>query len=91
MGAAAQAFHFEIEVSGIQCVAQRRALLGLDAMPAPTPMEGFDVNVSLEVRRERVLTLFSAISERERIGGGAVEHEEHVALGLEQKIGRAHV
>ncbi|MSR57617.1 MAG: hypothetical protein EXS05_08085 [Planctomycetaceae bacterium] len=51
-----------------KCVSQRRALLGLDAFPAPATEGTGDVPVSLEVRRERVLALFAAFSERERLG-----------------------
>lgn len=49
------------------CIAHRRALLGLDAIPAPPRPEGaFNVHVSLEVRRERVHTLLAAFGERDR-------------------------
>jgi transposase len=48
-------------------ISQRRSLLGLDVLPAPST-DGFEQEVSLEVRRERVLTLIAAIGERERLG-----------------------
>ena len=52
-----------------KCIAQRRALLGLDILPATAPMEGqYDEPVSLEGRRERVAVLVTALRERERIG-----------------------
>jgi len=51
-----------------KCVAQRRALMGLDALPNLTP-EGREDAASLEIRRERVIALLTAISQRERIGG----------------------
>lgn len=52
-----------------KCVTQRRALLGLDMLPAPLNPEGSTNAASLEARRERVLALLAAISQRERIGG----------------------
>jgi hypothetical protein len=59
------------------CIAQRRAILGLDVVAAPVPQENpLNANASLETRRERVLALISAIGERERIGaaGAGVDH-----------------
>lgn len=58
-----------------KCVAQRRALLGLDVAPAMQTEEGFDAKLSLEVRRERVLALLAAVSERERIGAAGTGPE----------------
>jgi DNA-binding CsgD family transcriptional regulator len=52
-----------------KCIAQRRALLGLDVVPAAAPPEGsFDGNVTLEVRHAEVHTLINAYLERERDG-----------------------
>ena len=52
------------------CIGQRRAILGLDVVAPTAPQENpFDAPISLEVRRERVLALLSAIGDRERIGG----------------------
>lgn len=52
-----------------QCIAQRRAILGMDVLPALVPSENpTDAHLTLEVRRNRVLNLIAAISERERIG-----------------------
>ena len=48
-----------------KCISQRRALLGLDATPPVAGMEGnIDATVSLSVRRERVLSLISALGQR---------------------------
>ncbi len=59
------------------CISQRRGLLGLDVLPAAlTPEEQFDANVSLEVRRRRILALAAAVSEGGRIGaaGTGTDH-----------------
>ena len=59
------------------CISQRRGLLGLDVLPAAlTPEEQFDANVSLEVRRQRILVLATAVSQGERIGpaGTGTDH-----------------
>jgi len=62
-----------------KCIAQRRALLGLDVLPATAPMEGQENElVSLDERRERVLTLFTAFGHRERISqvGAAIDGDQ---------------
>jgi hypothetical protein len=52
-----------------KCIAQRRSLLGLDIAPiASSRDELFDGSLSLEVRRERVEAILTAISHRERTG-----------------------
>ena len=51
-----------------KCSASRRALLGLDAAPAPREGGTTDVNVTVEVRRERVLGLIATLGDRERTG-----------------------
>ena len=51
-----------------KCIAQRRALLGLDALPAQGEVNA-DAGVSLDVRRDRVITIVAALRERERLGG----------------------
>ena len=52
-----------------KCIMQRRAVLGLDVLPAANQSEGpFDGQVTLEVRQERVRTLIHAYLERERTG-----------------------
>jgi len=52
-----------------KCIAQRRALIGLDMVPAAAPPEGpFDGNVTLELRRTEAHTLVNAFLERERVG-----------------------
>lgn len=54
-----------------KCIAQRRAITGLDVVPAPAAAEGgFDGSVSLEVRHERIHTLITALLERDGIGEG---------------------
>lgn len=51
------------------CIAQRRALMGLDVLPAPNPLEGQpDAKMSVAARRERILALVNSIRERERFG-----------------------
>ncbi|HUE74826.1 MAG TPA: hypothetical protein VMP01_28420 [Pirellulaceae bacterium] len=50
-----------------KCIAQRRAILGLDALP--TLMEPDADAPSLDVRRDRVITLIATLRERERNGG----------------------
>ena len=47
-----------------KCVAQRRALLGLDMLPVLPASEGFDVHLSLDERRERVFGLLAAFGQR---------------------------
>ena len=47
-----------------KCIAQRRAILGLDALPS-LPEQG-DVSISLDGRHARVLTIFATLCERER-------------------------
>ena len=50
-----------------KCIAQRRALLGLDVAPLTTSNEDMiDGNLSLDARRERVLGFLAALSERGR-------------------------
>ena len=71
------------------CIAQRRALLGLDVLPAAASTEElFDANATPEIRRERVFALFTAISERDRIGTDGARHASgqpgHVRDGDEQ-------
>jgi DNA-binding transcriptional ArsR family regulator len=51
-----------------KCSASRRALLGLDAAPPPREGGTTDVNVTVEVRRERVLGIIAALGDRERTG-----------------------
>ncbi len=51
-----------------KCSASRRALLGLDAAPPPREGGTTDVNVTVEVRRERVLGIIASLGERERVG-----------------------
>lgn len=52
-----------------KCIAQRRALLGLDIAPIGSNVEDLlNGPISLEIRRERVQTILSAISDRERAG-----------------------
>jgi Homeodomain-like domain len=61
-----------------QCIGQRRSLLGLDVLPPlAQPENSIDANLSLEARRERVLSLVAAISEQERLGqaGATTLHE----------------
>jgi hypothetical protein len=59
------------------CIAQRRALMGLDVLPAPNPLEGQpDGTISLEVRRERVLALIHSFGERERIGAAGAGSDD---------------
>ena len=51
-----------------KCIAQRRQLLGLDILPVtPSVDGGIDDHATLEVRRERIFTLLTAISQRDRI------------------------
>jgi hypothetical protein len=61
-----------------KCIMQRRAITGLDVVPIPAPAEGgFDGNVSLEVRHERIQTLISAYLERAGVGeAGTGPHGE---------------
>ncbi len=51
-----------------KCSASRRALLGLDAAPPPQEGATTDVNVTVEVRRERVLDIITSLGDRERVG-----------------------
>ena len=51
-----------------QCIVSRRALLGLDFSQSPLEA-GTDAGLTLEIRRERVVALFSTLCERERIAG----------------------
>ena len=61
-----------------KCITQRRALLGLDVLPVLPAPEGFDVQLSLDQRRERVFALVAAFSQYQRIGGtgAAIDHLE---------------
>ena len=53
-----------------KCIVHRRALLGLDPQPAVNLIpEQLDGTATLEVRRERILTILHAIGQRERIAG----------------------
>jgi hypothetical protein len=55
-----------------QCITQRRALLGLDLLPAPaSPETNFDGNLTLESRQQQVLALLAAFRDRVRIGDAA--------------------
>jgi hypothetical protein len=60
------------------CIAQRRAILGLDVVAAPVqPENDFHAKTSLHERRERILALVAAVGERERFSGvGAGHHHE---------------
>lgn len=49
-----------------KCISQRRALLGLDAPPYE-PERDPDAGLSVDVRRDRVLTIVAALSERARV------------------------
>lgn len=51
-----------------QCIVSRRALLGLDAAHNP-PEAAADAGITLEIRRERVVALFSTLRDRQRIAG----------------------
>ena len=50
------------------CISQRRAILGLDMLTASPQEARADANLSLDARRQQVLTLFAAISQRAGIG-----------------------
>jgi len=55
-----------------KCIAQRRALLGLDAMTSE--VEGAtDVGVSLDVRRDRVIVIVAALRDRGRADGARTD------------------
>jgi hypothetical protein len=55
-----------------QSIAQRRAIFGLDLLPAPvSPTAQNDGNLSLESRQQQVLALLAAFRERARIGDAA--------------------
>jgi hypothetical protein len=61
------------------CIAQRRAILGLDVVAAPVPPENeFHGKGSLHERRERILALVAAVGERERFSGvgAGPDHEQ---------------
>ena len=49
-----------------KCISQRRALLGLDAPPIE-PERDPDAGLSVDLRRDRVLTIVAALSERARV------------------------
>jgi len=51
-----------------QCIVSRRALLGLDFSQSPLEA-GTDAGLTLEIRRERVVALFSTLCDRQRIAG----------------------
>ncbi len=52
-----------------KCIAQRRAITGIDLAPVPPASENqFDGNVTLEVRQQRVDTLIQAYLARQRLG-----------------------
>jgi hypothetical protein len=72
-----------------KCIAQRRAITGLDVVPAPAASEGQrDGNVTLQVRQERVYALVNAFLDRERIGqpgaGPDSDQPGNVCLGDER-------
>jgi Putative ATPase subunit of terminase (gpP-like) len=49
-----------------KCIAQRRAILGLDALPSLSE-QGADVNITLDGRYARLITITAALRERERV------------------------
>jgi hypothetical protein len=50
-----------------RCIAQRRALLGLDAIPSMTEPDA-NGTIALDVRRERVVAILAGLCDRQRIG-----------------------
>jgi hypothetical protein len=61
-----------------KCIAQRRALIGLDVVPAAAPPEAqVDGNLTPQARQQQVLTLLAEFSHRARIGTAASEPDGH--------------
>jgi Putative ATPase subunit of terminase (gpP-like) len=50
-----------------KCIAQRRAILGLDAIPSVG--EDTDVRITLDARRARLVTIAATLRDRERTAG----------------------
>jgi hypothetical protein len=72
------------------CIGQRRAILGLDVVAVTAPQENsLNGNISLDVRRERIMALVAAFGDRERSGGPgtAVDHVQpgNVRTGDERR------
>jgi hypothetical protein len=61
-----------------KCIAQRRAITGLDVLPVPAPLESpIDGNLSLEVRQQRVRLLVDAFMQREGMGAAGTRFGEN--------------